>query len=290
MANIVIDHDICTLCEICTTICTRKLLQIEDDRIKVSPETCNLCGHCQAVCPENAIVISDLNSDEYEPVPLKADMPESGPLLAFFRSRRSTRLYKKDTVEKDKLLKIIEAGRFAPTGGNRQPLEYAVIETPEVLGLVRDRCIELHAENAETLLSGLAEKEKRGESLTTIDLAMRQYAQSWPFRLQLNRKGIDTLFYHAPVLIVVHANSEIAPAPEVDAGLAAMQMALIAESMNLGTCYNGFLIMAAQNSTELKGLMQIPEKNIPAIAFTVGYPDIEYVRLVSRNPASVKWV
>jgi nitroreductase/NAD-dependent dihydropyrimidine dehydrogenase PreA subunit len=290
MANIIIDSDNCTLCEICTTVCTRKLLQMEDDMIKVSPEMCNLCGHCKAVCPENAVTISDLDADEFEPVPSKSHIPEPDPLLAFFRSRRSTRLYKKDPIERDKLVKIIEAGRFAPTGGNRQPLEYAVIETAEILGKVRDTCIEHHAGNADILLATLADKEKQGESLTEIDQAMRQYAESWPFRLELNRQGIDTLFYHAPTLIVVHANSEIAPAPEVDAGLAAMQMALMAESLGLGTCYNGFLIMAAQSSSELKGLMQIPEKNIPAIAFAIGYPDIEYVRLVSRDPARVKWI
>ncbi len=290
MVNIIIDPDNCNLCEVCTTVCTRKLLQMEDDMIKVSPEMCNLCGHCKAVCPENAITISDLNPDEFEPAPLKSDIPAPGPLLAFFRSRRSTRLYKKDSVERDKLAKIIEAGRFAPTGGNRQPLEYTVIETPEILGKVRDGCIEFHAGNAEKLLATLAEKEKQGESLSEIDQAMRQYAESWPLRLQLNRQGIDTLFYHAPVLVVVHANSEIAPAPEVDAGLAAMQMALMAESLGLGTCYNGFLIMAAQSSSELKGLIQIPEKSIPAIAFVIGYPDIEYVKLVSRNPARVNWI
>ncbi|MBW2623136.1 MAG: nitroreductase family protein, partial [Deltaproteobacteria bacterium] len=66
--------------------------------------------------------IPGLNPDEYEPAPSKSEIPAPEPLLAFFRSRRSTRRYKKDSVERAKLEKIIEAGRFAPTGGNRQPL------------------------------------------------------------------------------------------------------------------------------------------------------------------------
>jgi len=193
-------------------------------------------------------------------------------------------------VERERLLQIIEAGRFAPTGGNRQPIEYAVIESKEVLDQVRDRCIQFHADGAENILSVLAEKEKRGETLTGSDLAMRGYAQAWPLRLQLNRQGIDTLFYHAPVLLVLHADVEASPGPEVDAGLAAMQMALVAEAQGLGTCYIGFLIGAAQQSPELKRLMQIPEKNLPIVSMVTGYPDVSFHRLVSRNQARISWV
>lgn len=290
MENIRIDPEICTLCEACVDICNRNRLSRDDDTIKVAPEPCNLCGHCKAICPEDAITLTDLNNDECAPVPDKSDIPAPDKLLAFFRSRRSTRRYTKDPVEREKLVQIIEAGRFSPTGGNRQSLEYAVVETPETLAKVRDRCIEFHAEGAEKLLSRMAEKEKRDETLTGADLAMQAYAQAWPFRLQLNRQGIDTLFYHAPVLIVLHADVEASPGPEIDAGLAAMQMGLMAESQGLGTCYNGFLIGAAQQSPELKQLMQIPEKNLPVVSFVTGYPDVKYERLVSRNPARIRWI
>jgi nitroreductase len=215
-------------------------------------------------------------------------MPEK--LLTFFRSRRSTRRYTKDPVEKEKLIQIIEAGRFSPTGGNRQSLEYAVVETAEVLHKVRDLCVEFHAAGAEKSLSWFAEKEKRGETLTDADLALQAYAQAWPFRLQLLRQGIDTLFYDAPVLIVLHADVTVSPGPEIDAGLAAMQMGLLAESQGLGTCYNGFLIAAAQQSPEIKQLMQIPEKNLPVVSFVTGYPNVKYERLVPRNPARIKWI
>ena len=288
--NIQIDPEACVLCEACVDICIRKRLSRNDDTIKVAQEPCNLCGHCKAICPEDAITLTDLNNDECIPVPDKSDIPAPDKLLTFFRSRRSTRRYKKDPVEREKLAKIIEAGRFSPTGGNRQSLEYAVVETPEILLKVRDRCVEFHAAGAEKLLTMLAEKQKRGETLTGADLAMQAYAQAWPFRLQLLRQGIDTLFYDAPVLIVLHADVEVSPGPEIDAGLAAMQMGLLAQSQGLGTCYNGFLIGAAQQSAELKQLMQIPEKNLPVVSFVTGYPNVKYERLVPRNPARIRWV
>lgn len=288
--NIQVNPELCTLCEACVDICVRRRLTRDDDTITVSPELCNLCGHCKAICPEDAITLSDLNDDEWLPVPGPDDIPAPDALLAFFRSRRSTRQYKKTPVEREKIVQIIEAGRFAPTGGNRQSLEYAVVETPEILHKVRDRCIAFHAEGSERILSGLAEKEKKGEALTGADQAMRAYAQVWPFRQQLNRQGIDTLFFHAPVLIVVHADVEASPGPEIDAGLAAMQMGLVAEAQGLGTCYNGFLIGAAQQTAELKQLMQIPKKNLPVVSLVAGYPNVKFERLVSRNPARIRWV
>jgi len=290
MEDIQINPELCVLCETCVDICNRRRLSRDGERIKVDPEPCNLCGHCKAICPEDAITLTGLNNDECTPVPDRSDIPAPDKLLAFFRSRRSTRRYGTDRVEREKLLQIIEAGRFAPTGGNRQSLQYTVVETPEILDRVRDRCIEFHAEGAERLLTMLADKEEKGESLTGADLAARAYAQAWPFRLQLNRQGIDTLFYHAPVLIVLHADPEASPGPEVDAGLAAMQMALVAEAQGLGTCYIGFLIGAAQQSAALRQLMQMPERNLPIVSLITGYPNVKFERLVSRNPARIDWV
>ncbi|MEE8398423.1 MAG: nitroreductase family protein [Desulfobacterales bacterium] len=290
MEDIQIDPELCIMCEACIDICVRRHLTRDDDTIKVSPDPCNLCGHCKAICPENAITLSGLNDEECVPTPSPEDIPAPDALLAFFRSRRSTRRYKKDPVEREKIAQIIEAGRFSPTGGNRQSLEYTVVEKPEILHKIRDRCIEFHAKGSERTLSWLAEKEKKGETLTGADQAMKAYAQVWPFRLQLNKQGVDTLFFHAPVLIVVHADVEASPGPEIDAGLAAMQMGLLAEAQGLGTCYNGFLIGAAQQSAELKQLMQIPEKNLPVVSMVTGYPNVTYERLVSRNPARIQWI
>jgi nitroreductase/NAD-dependent dihydropyrimidine dehydrogenase PreA subunit len=287
---ITINHDACTLCETCFDVCTRKLFSRKGDLIEVVQGICSLCGHCKAVCPEDAIDIAGLNPNEYEPVPAQEDIPAPDPLLAFFRSRRSTRIYRKSPIEREKLGKIIEAGRFAPTGGNRQPLEYTVVETPEVLGKVRDKCINFHVKNAEIQLANLAEKVKQGQHLSAPEEAMKQYAEAWPWRLKQNKKGIDTLFHHAPVLIVIHANTDVAPTPEIDAGIASTQMVLMAESLGLGTCYIGFLVAAAQESSEIKDLLEISENDKPVVAFVVGYPDVAYLRLVSRNPARVNWI
>lgn len=47
-------------------------------------------------------------------------------------TRRSTRNYKLDPVEPEKIKKILEAGRQAPSGGNNQASHFLVIRRQEV--------------------------------------------------------------------------------------------------------------------------------------------------------------
>ena len=51
-------------------------------------------------------------------------------------TRRSTRKFQAKAVEREKLEKIVEAGRFAPTGGNCQSNHFFVLANPAVLSKV----------------------------------------------------------------------------------------------------------------------------------------------------------
>jgi nitroreductase len=48
------------------------------------------------------------------------------------KSRRSIRGFKNKLVEKNKILKIIEAARLSPSAANRQPWRFLVIDNPEL--------------------------------------------------------------------------------------------------------------------------------------------------------------
>jgi len=58
-------------------------------------------------------------------------------ILDIIRGRRSIRKYKTDSVPKDLIEKILEAGRWAPSAGNVQPWEFIVINDRKILDLVR---------------------------------------------------------------------------------------------------------------------------------------------------------
>lgn len=49
-------------------------------------------------------------------------------------TRRSTRKYKPNSVEPEKLEKVVEAGRYAPSGNNKQTSHFLAIQSAETLG------------------------------------------------------------------------------------------------------------------------------------------------------------
>ena len=53
--------------------------------------------------------------------------------LTLIKTRHSTRKFSDKPVEKEKLEQIIEAGRFAPSGGNNQTTHFIVIQDKAVL-------------------------------------------------------------------------------------------------------------------------------------------------------------
>lgn len=61
--------------------------------------------------------------------------------LNLIMSRRSVREYKKDEVEKEKLLKVLEAARWSPSSGNVQNWRFAVIDDASVKMQLAEACI-----------------------------------------------------------------------------------------------------------------------------------------------------
>jgi len=53
-------------------------------------------------------------------------------LIDVILNRRSIRRYTSDSIPEDVLHKILEAGRLAPSAGNRQPWHFIVVTDPEI--------------------------------------------------------------------------------------------------------------------------------------------------------------
>jgi len=53
-------------------------------------------------------------------------------LLEFFKERRTLRAIKPDPIPDEMVDKLLEAGRWAPTGFNMQPVEFLVVKDPEL--------------------------------------------------------------------------------------------------------------------------------------------------------------
>jgi nitroreductase/NAD-dependent dihydropyrimidine dehydrogenase PreA subunit len=286
-----IDESKCTQCGLCVSLCVRRMLEKDGKRIRITdPALCNYCGHCKAVCPTDAPLFSNLEASEFEDLPKAEKHHQPSDFLRFLRRRRSLRLYQNKPVEVEKLKMILEAGRFAPTGGNRQLCEYVVVKGRKFLDRVATLTLRVLDEEGRRIREAVERHRRLNEPLPDEDLARQAYPAVWDRMVQKWKEGEDQLFHHAPVLILIHLKKGVTSTPEIDAGLASMQMVLMAETLGLGTCFIGFLVSGMEKSGELKEALKIPNDHQVPVAFVVGYPDVKFRRLVARNPARVKWL
>jgi len=286
-----IDENRCTQCGLCVPICVRRILAEAEKGIQITdPALCIYCGHCKAVCPTNAPIFSHLSEAEFEELPEVEKLPEPSNFLHFLRRRRSLRGYQNKPVEGEKLKVILEAGRFAPTGGNRQACEYIVVRGRKILDRVTTLTIQALQEEGKRIKEVLERQRRMNEPLPEEYMSRQFYPPVWDRIARKWAEGQDQLFHHAPVLIVIHLKKGAAATPEVDAALASMQMVLMAETLGLGTCFIGFLVFAIEKSREVREALKLPDDYQVPVAFTVGYPAVKFLRLVARNPAQVKWL
>ena len=77
-------------------------------------------------------------------------------LLDLILSRRSIRSYEKKEIPEDVLKRILEAGRQAPSAGNRQPIRFIVVKEPDVLKNLCDKLINRFVKYAPVAVVGCA--------------------------------------------------------------------------------------------------------------------------------------
>ncbi|MFC1895223.1 nitroreductase family protein, partial [Thermodesulfobacteriota bacterium] len=182
-----IDGDLCTLCGACVEICVRHVLKMDGETVEAAePTHCILCGHCSAVCPVDAIRVPGVVREEFVDAPKPHDLPSPQQLMGLMRSRRSVRKFLRKPVERDLIEKVIEAGRFAPTGGNRQPIRYAVVHTPEKMETVRNLTVLELVDHATTMDKAIKKIEATGRPLSLGEQINRYYVDIFHEIAELN--------------------------------------------------------------------------------------------------------
>ena len=285
-----IDESRCNLCGLCVPVCVRRILTKGEKSIRITDHSlCLACGHCKAVCPTDAPQLSEMN-DQFQPAPKKTKIPAAADLFRFFRRRRSLRVYRPDPIEKEKLKMLIEAGRYAPTGANRQPCEYTVVTGRKMLDQVCTLAIQSLQEQGGKIEEAIGQCRAAKKALPEDLISQQYFPAVWGRIAQKWKEGVDQLLHNAPALVLIQIKENSATTPELDAGIAATQMVLLAEALGLGTCFIAFLVRTIQDSKELRALLKIPDNHRVYVALTVGYPAVNYLRVVGRKPARARWL
>jgi len=276
MANIIFEKSKCTGCGACVKDCTRDAIAIKDGKAELIQKECLDCWHCIAVCPSAAVSSPDCASGEVVPYKDLSRIFFSDVLLNIMKTRRSVRHYKKDKVEAEKIERIIEAGRLTPTGCNRQPLSYIILDRE--LEEIKQFCMKKLGEFA---LSNPEGQGIHNESVKKRFISMYD---------EYINTGRDRLFFNAPQVIAIIADKALGGRPQVDGGMAASNMGLEASVQNLGYCFIGFFITATEMIPEVRNRLRLNDNEQVIACMTIGYPDVKYMRTVGRKKADIKYL
>jgi nitroreductase len=180
------------------------------------------------------------------------------PVIEAIKNRRSIRKYQRKDIPRETITELLKAAAMSPSATNSQGWRFIVIED-------------------KSKISELSERTKR-------QLSAQGYAPRFKDKLNTSE---DTIFYNAPLVIVIAADSDDKWS-QINCGIAAQTIMLAAHSLGLGSCYIGLANTLNAEKTVLADI-GVPEGCEIIAALTIGYPD-ETLHAPSREPKIVKWI
>ena len=188
-------------------------------------------------------------------------------------TRRSTRKYLDKEVSQELLEKIIETGRYAPSGGNSQSNHFLVIQNKQII-------------------DHLVKMVERAFSQMEITENMYRSLQN---SINLSKKGGYVFCYNAPVLIIV-ANKKDYGNNQADCALALENMMLEANELDLGSCYINQLKWLNEDQKILSYLQSLGMNEDERVYGSLigGYPDTNdgksLRKVLPRKGNEVTWL
>lgn len=175
-------------------------------------------------------------------------------MLDFIKSRRSTRRFKEKIVHEEILHQVIEAGRYAPSGGNSQSTHFIVIQKKQVLDKLAD----------------LAREE-----FAKMEIQENTY-KSLVNSINASKKGNYVFHYNCPVLIIT-ANKKDYGNNIADCACALENMMLMANALDLGSVWINQLRWLNENPVILNVMKELGLEEDERVygALALGYPDTQ---------------
>ncbi len=268
-----IDKEKCNRDGLCIAACPSRLLLPGEDGVPVPIEgiesMCIRCGHCVAICPAAALKHRSLDFHRFEV--FEDDFKMTGEQCEkYFKSRRSIRAYKEKPVSQDKLSRLIDISRYAPTARNAQGVQYLVVSDKEELKKYSSLVIDFFGVVLDGGIKGINPNPHLNKLIDDY------------------KAGIDVILRDAPVLIITHDKKENRLAQN-DCVIALANLELIAPSLGLGCCWAGFFMTAAANYEPLKEALALPEGHQGFGGLLVGYPKFKYPRVPIRRQPKIIW-
>jgi nitroreductase/NAD-dependent dihydropyrimidine dehydrogenase PreA subunit len=280
-----IDKAKCNSCGLCILRCPRVYSKVDGEIVaQADSSNCNACGHCISLCKSQAIVHSEMDMNNFSVVNEEVNF-ETGKFIQFIRSRRSHRHFKNKAIPRTDLETLIDACRYAPTGGNAQSVEIIVLENQDKIKRLSDYTIDFFINTGDQVSQLIGQLVAEGKDVPEMLVRARQYGERFKLARQ---EGQDPIFHKAPVIMVFHASQDLG-SPKDDCVIASTTMSLLARTMGIESTYIGLLVGAARGNQEIHSELNIPTGNEIFSVLIMGYPRLKYLYAVDRKPIRVRW-
>lgn len=201
-------------------------------------------------------------------------------IMAHIKGRRSRRSFLDKGIPGERIEDIIEVGRYAPSALNKQPWKFIVVTNRGSIKRLSDIVKSVAAKTFRFLpVLKIFKRELRDQQVIS---AIKKTVSS----------DTDTVFFNAPLLILIVSNKDAGPYACKDCALASQNMMLYAHSLEIGSCFIGradFLM----RSKEAKDIIGLPPRHKIQAAIIFGYIPHENQTPVTptrRGDNIINWV
>ncbi len=296
------DEESCNSCGLCVQNCPFGCWEMEKGEAPTMKEEhkCISCSNCMVCCPKDSISLAEPYyvsegpwATEPHRLPLKLPLEpkdadgqpdEWNAIERAVFERRSVRNFKQKAVPDHLIRRVLEAGRFAPSGGNCQPWRFIVITDRDL--------IQKMDEATWAMASGLHSMYNDDDQIEVVG----QMAESTPggFDPRAIQGGMGAITdksmaasLGAPCVILLAADRRAIGGAELAMGIAGQNMNLVANSLGIKACWVGFLTMAVGAVADKIDLG--PNWSVVS-TLVMGWPRFKQEGVVAREYRPVTWL
>jgi len=295
-----VDPEKCSSCGLCIQNCCYRCWEMDEDKHPKMKKSaiCFSCFNCMVACPKDAISIVspyEVKGGFFDTgfpgvkMPLEPKDKDGKPAEwnqteRVILERRSVRNFKEDPVPDHLIRRVLEAGRFAPSGGNHQPWKFAVVTDKAFIGEMEKACQSLWAGMYPAFLDDNAIMNMVGVVATGIFEPRTQYG----FRCIATKEL--PVFLNAPCVIFLGGNEKLNDAT-LQIGICGQNMTIAAASRGRGFCWSNFGGKGVNLIPDLKAKLGYGDPSWSVVtAAVLGYPKFKQAAMVPRHYRPVTWL
>ncbi len=176
-----------------------------------------------------------------------------------FHKRRSIREFDEKSIPEDKIEKLLEAARLAPSATNRQPWRFLVIKDEDIINHLDEAVMQPFVTHAPVIIVCCFDR------MAFTKLFIKKRVEELVAAGVMNREVADMLYQRKMPEKAEEAGIPVSA--YIDMGIAVEHIVLRATSLGLGSCW-----VRMFNAGRVCEILKLPPEITPIVLLPVGYP------------------